>query len=292
MKILIDQNNLLTIDNPNIPKLKEYPNIASGYKFSDYDKWIVVYHKKEIKIVNLKNLWDSMNIFYITKRESLVKNHLDQNWFTAAFGLFNWFDENTGKKYSFVPRMKESEMKILNETLEKLWIDIILEKNEKGIVTKNSLDIDINIPVETEKIISFLFALILIYGKLDIKNEEIIWVKAHIPLFGQYSKYKDELDSMIKNLQDEWIFLSSSIVQNWDWIIYQINSSDYELLGSFVNFYQSVEKIQKILKQELAKKVKSDLISFIEINEQIPEDWKEDVLKIIEDGVIKLLIVW
>jgi len=38
MKILIDQNNLLTIENPNIPKLKEYTNIASGYSFSGYDK--------------------------------------------------------------------------------------------------------------------------------------------------------------------------------------------------------------------------------------------------------------
>jgi hypothetical protein len=38
MKILIDQSNILTIENPNIPKIKEYTNIASGYKFSDYDK--------------------------------------------------------------------------------------------------------------------------------------------------------------------------------------------------------------------------------------------------------------
>jgi len=33
------------------------------------------------------------------------------------------------------------------------------------------------------------------------------------------------------------------------------------------------------------------LIGFLDLNEQIPEDGKEDVLKMIEDGVIKLLIV-
>ena len=119
----------------------------------------------------------------------------------------------------------------------------------------------------------------------------IIWIKIHLPLFGQYLKYKEELDELIKNLQEDWIFLNRSIVQNGDGITYQINTSDYELLWSFINFYQSVEKIQKILKQELTQKVKSELISFIDINEQVPEDGKEEVLEMIEDGVVKLLII-
>jgi hypothetical protein len=298
MKILIDQSNILTIENPNIPKIKEYTNIASGYKFSDYDKWILVYHKKEIKIINLKNLWDSMNVFYFTKRETLVEEHLNQDWFASAFGLFSGFDENNWKKYFFIPRMKESELKPLNENLEKLLIDIWLEKSDKWIVV-NQKEGSTKIPVvsfpnETERtnVFSFLFWLVLIYGKIDTKNWEIIWIKIHIPLFGQYTKYKDELDEMIKNLQEDWIFLNSSIVQNGDGIIYQINSSDYELLWSFVNFYQSIEKIQKILKQEFTEKAKSDLLSFMDTNEQVPEDGKDEVIKMIEDGVMKLLVVW
>jgi len=297
MKILIDQSNILTIENPNIPKIKEYTNIASGYKFSDYDKWIIVYHKKEIKIINLKNLWDSMNVFYFTKRETLVQEHLNQDWFTGAFGLFSGFDENSWKKYFFIPRMKESELKPLNENLDKLLIDIWLEKSDKWIVVNQERAN--NIPVvsfsnETERtnVFSFLFWLVLIYGKIDTKNWEIIWIKIHIPLFGQYIKYKDELDEMIKNLQEDWIFLNNSIVQNGDGIIYQINSSDYELLWSFINFYQSIEKIQKILKQEFTEKAKLDLINFIDTNEQVPEDGKDEVIKMIEDGVMKLLVVW
>ena len=309
MKILIDQNNILVIDNPNIPKLKEYSNIASGYKFSDYDKWIIVYHKKEIKIINLKNLGDNMNIFYVVKRESLVENHLDKNWFLSAIGLFSWFDENNWNKYFFIPRMKEAEVSILNKKLEKLWIDIRLEKNEKWICVENLSDSKVNISVAKidprnsawqiagitnigmTGMFSFLFGLVLIYGKMDIKNWEIIWIKIHIPLFGQYIKYKEELDEMIKNLQDEWIFLNHSVVQNGDWITYQINSSDYELLWSFVNFYQSVEKIKKILKQESTEKIKSELINFIDTDEQVPDNWKEEVLEMIEDGIIKLLVV-
>lgn len=298
MKVLIDQNNLLAIENPNIPKLKEYTNIASGYRFSDYDKWIIVYHKKEIKIINLKNLWDNMNIFYVNKRESLIENNLDLDWFLAAVVLFSGFDENTWNKYFFIPRMKEVELEPLNIKLEKLWIDIKLEKNEKWIVVKSWLDMykkstaaifdnDANIG----NILSFLFGLVLIYGKMDIKNWEIIWIKIHIPLFGQYIKYKESIDEIIKNLQNEWIFLNHSILQNWDWIVYQINSWDYELLWSFVNFYQSVEKVQKIFKQEFTEKAKSELINFIDINEQVPENWKEEVLRMIDDGVMKVLTV-
>lgn len=304
MKVLIDQNNLLVIDNPNIPKLKKYDHIASGYKFSDYDKWIIVYHKKEIKIINLKNLWDNMNIFYVNKRESLIEKHLDLDWLIEAFGLFSGFDENTWKKYFFIPRMKEVELEILNTRLEKLWIDIKLEKNEKWIVINKNWSKLINIDKQLNefqlqnlvqewfcKILSFLFGLVLIYGKLDIKNWEIVWIKIHIPLFGQYIKYKESLDELINNLQSDWIFLNHSILQNWDWIIYQISSWDYELLWSFVNFYQSVEKVQKIFKQEFTEKTKSELINFIDINQQVPEYWKEEVLRMIDDGIVKVLTV-
>jgi len=37
----------------------------------------------------------------------------------AALSLFSGFDENTGKSYFFIPRMKESEMKLFNEHMEK-----------------------------------------------------------------------------------------------------------------------------------------------------------------------------
>jgi hypothetical protein len=56
MKIEIDKNNLLTIFNENIPQTKEYTYHVSGYLFSDFDKGMIVLHKKEWKIISLKNL--------------------------------------------------------------------------------------------------------------------------------------------------------------------------------------------------------------------------------------------
>ena len=65
MTIQIDKNNLLTISNPSIPQTKEYTYTVGWYKFSDFDKWIIVLHKKDWKIINLKNLGDGMSVVYI-----------------------------------------------------------------------------------------------------------------------------------------------------------------------------------------------------------------------------------
>ena len=166
------------------------------------------------------------------------------------------------------------------------WIIIDkIQSNENTMFSINHLE-------WKNSIINFLFGLVLIYGKMEIKNNELIGIKIHLPLFGQYIKYKEELDSMIKNLQEDGIFLNSSIVKNNDGIIYQLSSSDYELLWFLANWYQSIEKIDKILKQEIISKVKLDLINFVEMDWQVPYNWKEKVLEMIEDGMIKLLVVW
>lgn len=296
MRIVIDKSNILTIENPNIPKLKKYDNIASGYCFSDYDKWVLVYHKKEIKIINLKNLWNTMNIFYVIKRSLLKTDQINKKWFELAFKLFNWFDENSGNTYYFIPRIKESEVWILNQNLIKLWIDIKIEKNEKWFVVNKIWWLDDSTKelsnIESiDELISFLFATILIYGKMEIKNWDLISIKIHIPLLGQYIKYKEQLDNIINTFKDEGMFLNRSTVWNNDWITYQISSSDYEILSIFADFYQSIEKIQKILKQDFTEKVKSELLDFVENNEQIPADGKEEVMELIEDGMLKILTV-
>lgn len=71
MRIEIDKNHLLTIFNENIPQVKEYTYTAGGYTFSDYDRGVIVLHKKERKIVNLKNLGDTMSVVYVAPRKEL-----------------------------------------------------------------------------------------------------------------------------------------------------------------------------------------------------------------------------
>jgi hypothetical protein len=294
MKILVDQNHLLVVENPNIPKLKEYEYNTSGYCFCDYDKGIVVYHKKHIKIVNLKNLWDNMSVFYVKDKSQKAEGNLDKDCFDSALSLFNGFDEHIWESYCYIPRIKKNEVFELNRILNQLWLPIKIKQTEKwflvNFIEKNGLQfIKVNDIEWNLQIISFLFGLVLTYGKMEIKNWELLSIKAHIPLFGQWVKYKDFFDDMIKELVWQGLFLSTSIVQNGDGIIYQINSSDYELLEYFVHFYQSVEKIEKIFKRDFTQEVKSMLIYFLQTNTEIPEHGKEEVLSLIEDGVIKIL---
>lgn len=57
-----DTNNIICTG----PELtgKTYTITAGGYTFSSLDKEVLIYHKKELKCVQLKNLGDGMAIFY------------------------------------------------------------------------------------------------------------------------------------------------------------------------------------------------------------------------------------
>lgn len=130
MKIIIDQNNLLTIVNENIPQTKEYAYNVSGYLFSDYDKGIIVLHKKERKIINLKNLGDNMSIAYIASRKEM-EIPCDPEGCIKGLCLFDSFDETTGSTYYFLPKFAEKEIGKVNVVLEKIGIPAKIEKSEK-----------------------------------------------------------------------------------------------------------------------------------------------------------------
>lgn len=284
MKIEIDKNNLLTIFNENIPQTKEYTYSASGYLFSDFDKWMIVLHKKEWKIINLKNLWDTMSVVYLAPREE-ISIPLDTEGFVKGLCLFDSFDEHTWKKQYFIPKFAEKEIEVMNRKLEQLDIPAKIEKSEKWCLIIWDKE-----PKEARwKYLSFLFALILLYGKLEIKNNELIAIKIHIPLFGQFLKYEEMFDTMKHQLAQEWLFISTSSQKTNDGSMYQISCNDYEILRNIANYAKGIEKIDKIPKYELASEYKKQLIDFITNNPEIPQEGKAEVIKQLEEWTIKLL---
>jgi hypothetical protein len=130
MNILIDKNNLLTIFNENIPQTKEYTYSASGYLFSDFDKGMIVLHKKERKIISLKNLGDTMNIIYLAQRPEIT-TPFDKEGYIKGICLFDSFDEEKGKTYYFIPKFAEKDIGTTNKKLEQLGISARIEKSEK-----------------------------------------------------------------------------------------------------------------------------------------------------------------
>jgi hypothetical protein len=83
---------------------------------------------------------------------------------------------------------------------------------------------------------------------------------------------QDELDDMIKKLQQAGIFLKADKLPNKNGIIYQISSNDYELLEIFAKWYEAVEKFEKITKREFTQEMKTKLLDFIQTNPEIPQE--------------------
>ncbi len=285
MKILVDENNILAIENENIPQVKKYTYDVSGYVFSDFDKWIIIYHKKQFKIINLKDLWDKMWIVLVWEHDDEYDDmKLDLESMESTLKIFDWFDENTGEKYYFLYKFGENKMNELQEKLVKLWSKIKLKKTDKWIC----------FPLIDEELIynpiSFLFGLVLVYGNFQTKNGDLKAIKIQIPLFGKYMDKKDILDETLEILAENGLYINKNIQKTDDGIIYELTSSDYELLQYLARFYEPIEKWLKISKYDEVNKLKKNLIEFIQTNPEIPNEWKNEVLEMLENGMIKIMV--
>ena len=284
MKICIDDNNILVIENENIPQVKKYSYNVSWYTFSDFDKWIIVYHKKQFKIINLKDLWDKMWIILVWEHDDEYDDmELDLESMESALKLFDWFDENTGDKYYFLYKYGENKMNELQERLKKLGSKVELKKTEKWICLPRTDEELVYNPI------SFLFGLVLIYGNLQIKDWDLKAIKVQIQLFGKYMEDQDILDEIVSVLAENGLYVNKNIQRNDDWIIYELTSSDYEILQHFARFYEPIEKWLKISKYDDVYEVKKTLIEFIQNNPEIPSEWKDEVLATLSDWMIKIM---
>lgn len=250
---------------------------------------MIILHKKEWKIISLKNLWDNMNVVYMKNTEFSVQNP-NFNWIKIndATRLFQWFDENTGKKYYFIPGLGETQQQEKNNIFKKLWTTYSIEKTNKGMVIEGSEEL--NKTESIENTLWYIFGLLLIYGKWEAKSKDLNSIKIQIPLAGQHLAHEETLDTMVKKLQQEWIFLKTDKLSNKNGIVYQISSNDYELLEIYAQWYEAVEKFEKITKREFTQEMKATLIEFIKTNTEIPQDGKAEVLKQLKEWTIKLLM--
>ena len=81
---------------------QEYCYNLDWFEFCDFNKWIIVYHKKQFKIIHLKDLWDKMWVFMVWQKDEEIRKYWIKSrkcWTCSK--AFDWFDENTGHKYYF-----------------------------------------------------------------------------------------------------------------------------------------------------------------------------------------------
>ncbi len=172
----------------------------------------------------------------------------------------------------------------MNKKLNLLWSKIELKKTSKWICCPMD-----NGDSENEAM-SFLFWLALVYGNIDIKNWNLKSIKIQVPLFGTYREKSELLDMIVEYISGDNIFLKTNVQETNDGIVYQITSSDFELLQIFARFYEPIEKWLEISKYTDTLKIKEDLVEFLNSNTEIPTDWKSEVLNEIENWMIKVLV--
>ncbi len=145
---------------------KIYCHNFQWFNFGEENGVFYVWHKKEIKLIESKNLWSTMNVFF-TKDWVLNLNELTNNvkdWILTACQIFSAFDEDNWWSYNFLPYFPTKAVEEKNELFKKLWLNIELLNSSKWVLIKNDKPNNkINIEdLNNEWKIWFLFGLALL----------------------------------------------------------------------------------------------------------------------------------
>ena len=266
---------------------KTYRHNFQWYNFDEENCIFYVWHKKEIKLIESKNLWSTMNVFFL-KDWSLNLNDLTnniKNWIFMACQIFSAFDEENGWFYNFLPYFPTKLVEEKNEIFGKLGLNIQLSNSSKWVLIKNNeSENKVNIEdLDFEWKIWLLFGLTVLYWKFENKWEKLSAIKIQLPLFGQFLSIWDEIRNIQNNLQDEWIFIQISENIQWDKHTYEITCNDYELLEIFAKLYLPVENFSQITKREQTQEAIGALKNFLWTQ------WENELITRIDNSCVKLL---
>lgn len=276
----------LTKQDKQLDTGKTYQHNFQWYNFEEENCIFYVRHKKEIKLIESKNLWSTMNVFFV-KNWELQINELTTNiksWISTAGQIFTSFDEDNWWFYNFLPYFPTKSIEEKNELFNKLWLKIQLLNSQKWVMIKNEWNEKISLQdLDLEWIIGFLFGLTLLHWKFENKWEKLSAIKIQLPLFGQFLSMWDDIRNLQKKLQDNGIFIQISENIQWDKHTYEITSNDYELLEIFTKIYLPVENFSQITKREQAQEAIEALKIFL------GKEWENEIITKINNSCVKLL---
>lgn len=111
---------------------------------------------------------------------------------------------------------------------------------------------------------SVLYGLVLVYGTMDIRKEQLYGIKIHIPLFGSYLSYADYYDEWVHTLANMYgIYIHTQQQKTSYGMSYQMSINDSELLSTLAQWYNnSVASITKIRTKEWADAERMNLERF------------------------------
>lgn len=275
----------LTKKDEKLNTWKTYHHNFQWFSFDQENCIFYVWHKKEIKLIESKNLWSTMNVFCIKDWFLNIEN-LNENaksWISTACQIFSAFNEENWWFYNFLPYFSTKLVEEKNTLFQKLWLNISLSNSPKWVLIKSEWNTSNINDLDIQWQIWFLFELTLLYWKFENKWEKLSAIKIQLPLFGQFLSIWDKIKYIQKNLQNEWIFIQISENTQWDKCTYEITSNDYELLEIFSKLYLPVENFSQITKREQTQEAIETLKSFLE------NEWENELINKINNSCVKLL---
>ena len=292
MNVSPNPYGLLAVSDDMLDTGKIYHHAFQGYQISSKNEQLFVYHKKEIKLIALKDIGSTMGVFYLKDKGKRIQDKgSEATWevakVLAASQLFEARDEEKGSSYFFLPYFPVKEVAEKNTLFEKLGIDMKLEQSEKWIIAKGARGASIDEIQSINDILSFLFGLIVFHGKFEAKGTQLNSIKIHLPLFWQYLQIEEKIEHFLQILQAEGIFLQTSKNQQQGKISYQITSNDWEVLQIFADWYKPVENFTQITKKEQTAQAIQLLKEFVA---QGNIENAEEVKTLLEKWTVKILV--
>lgn len=276
--MFVDENHILCVENAQEgPRM--YSQVLSGFVAESYDKKVLVWHKKQVKEIDWKDLWNTMSVFFVENRGDILDVPLDPKSIVAGIALYKAYDEEAGQVYYFLPKYSTSRMQKLCHDLDSVGVNLDIVENDKWVIFTQHEELD-----ETHTL-SFFFGLSLAFGNWELREGDLKAVKIHVPLFGQYVEHRELFDMKIDHLQKQGLFLQSDVQERPDGLTYQIVVSDYEVLQIWANMYEKIENIEKISKYEQMLEAKTRLMEHLKHSDGANEQKLADL----DWAMVKLL---
>ena len=289
-KFWFDEHHLLALEATDWGYSKDYSLCFSWCRILSKDKGILIYNKRQWRIIHLKEISEGMQACYIQEK-NIDGLKLNVSMIENAFALFQWFNEETWEKYHYLPFFSKNVEVLEKDLNEFFWLQLKITKEAQWNFVR-WVNVSYAFPKELSDILSFVFALIGIYWRIDEKNWEVSAVRVHVPLVW-WTHIDEELDEAFKKMSEEyWLFIASQKVQNWGKTIYQFASNDGEILNLYVNWLNSYRKTDYYKLNNYSKKqqeIKDQLIDYIKNEEILDIEWKDEVLKLLDNHVVKFI---
>jgi hypothetical protein len=140
--------------------------------------------------------------------------------------------------------------------IELLWNDnAALTQKEEITSTKDTLH--------------YLFALLLLYGKWESKENVLHGIKIQIPLITSTISRQQEIQDMIQLLQQDDFIIQHDSLPSGQGSTEQITSKDPELLQLFAVMYKSIEKWETISTDDIASRLHVSALQYLEDSNHI-----------------------